>query len=35
MSLRAEAAEGGAADEVSLDVEDVVGGGVDGDKTLS
>jgi hypothetical protein len=35
MSLRTEAAEGGAADKVSLDVEGVVDGGMDGDKTLS
>jgi hypothetical protein len=34
MSLRAEAAEGGAADEVSLHVEDVVDGGVEGDEAL-
>ena len=35
MSLSAEAAENGAADEVSLNVEDVVHGGVDGDGSFS
>ena len=34
MSLSAEAAENGAADEVALNVEDVVYGGVDGDEAL-
>ena len=34
MSRSTEAAEGGTRDEVSLDVEDVVNGGVDGDEAL-
>lgn len=34
MSLSAEAAERGAADEMSLKVEGVVDGGVDGDEAL-
>jgi hypothetical protein len=35
MSGDTEAAEGGTRDEMSLEVEDVVDGGVDRDKTLS
>ena len=34
MSRSTEAAEGGTRDEVSLDVEDVVNGGVEGDEAL-
>ena len=34
MSRSTEAAEGGTRDEVSLDVEDVVNGGVGGDEAL-
>jgi hypothetical protein len=34
MSGRTEAVESGTREEMSLDVEDVVNGGVDGDKAL-
>ncbi len=34
MSCRTKAVEGGARDEMSLDVEDVVNGGMDGDEAL-